>query len=272
MNRTINQDTQFCTSISAQPGNFGNMFHNFLYEKMGLNFIYKGCAVAPDRLGDAVHGLRALGVRGCGVSMPFKIEVISFLNTLDPVAKRIGAVNTIVNDGGMLTGYNTDYSGVKELLTQKAVSPELSTVVLGGGGAAQAILLALQDAGFRRVTVMTRDPDQGRAAAKKFGFTYAPIGAGNFDFLVNASSIGFKNPQGPLPFTTEQIAKAQVILDIVGNPARTAFIAAAEAAGKKVLTGFEITALQAREQFRLYTGQTPTPELLASAFEYCQRG
>lgn len=110
----INRDTQLCMSLAGRPGNFGTRFHNYLYEKLGLNYIYK--AFTTQDIAAAVNGVRALGVRGCAVSMPFKESCIPFLDALDPSAKAIDSVNTIVNDDGRLTGLNTDYIAVKSLI------------------------------------------------------------------------------------------------------------------------------------------------------------
>src|SRR4051794_3280293 len=95
-----NSQTTLCLSFAANPGNFGCRFHNFLFEKLGLNFIYLSRKIVA--IDEGVSSLRSLEVRGCGVTMPFKDKVIRYLDELDPVAQRIGAVNTIVNDHGRL--------------------------------------------------------------------------------------------------------------------------------------------------------------------------
>ena len=92
----INRDTQLCMSLAGRPGNFGTRFHNYLYEKLGLNFIYK--AFTTQDIEAAVKGVRALGIRGCAVSMPFKESCMAFLDAIDPSANVIDSVNTIVND------------------------------------------------------------------------------------------------------------------------------------------------------------------------------
>jgi shikimate dehydrogenase len=104
---TITRDTTLCVSLAARPSNIGTRFHNFLYDELGLDFVYK--AFAPVDLEAAVAGIRGLDIRGAGVSMPFKEACIPLLDELDPSAAAIDSVNTIVNDGGRLRGYNTDY-------------------------------------------------------------------------------------------------------------------------------------------------------------------
>ena len=108
-----------CISLSARPSNNGTRFHNHLYEQLGLNWIYK--AFAPTDLAQAIAGVRGLGIRGCAVSMPYKEDVIALVDVMDPSAKAIDSVNTIVNDGGHLTAYNTDYTAIEQLLRNNAV-------------------------------------------------------------------------------------------------------------------------------------------------------
>ena len=125
------RNTTLCVSLAARPSNHGVRFHNWLYAELGLNFLYK--AIAPTDIEQAVAGIRGLDIRGAGVSMPYKAAVIPLIDHVDPSAARIQAVNTIVNDGGVLTGYNTDYSAVSELLASHAVDTDLRVAVRGSG-------------------------------------------------------------------------------------------------------------------------------------------
>jgi hypothetical protein len=131
-NATITRDTTLCVSLAARPSNIGTRFHNFLYDELALDFVYK--AFAPADLEAAVAGIRGLGIRGAGVSMPFKEACIPLLDELDPSASAIDSVNTIVNDSGRLRGYNTDYLAVQQVLAAHEVPPELEFAVLGNGG------------------------------------------------------------------------------------------------------------------------------------------
>ena len=106
----ISKDTQMCISLSARPSNIGTRFHNYLYAELGLDYIYKACTTTD--LAAAIGGIRALGIRGCGVSMPFKEESIRHVDTMDASASAIGSVNTIVNTAGHLAAYNTDYLAI----------------------------------------------------------------------------------------------------------------------------------------------------------------
>lgn len=270
----LNKDMTLCISLSARPSNNGTRFHNHLYEQLGLNWIYK--AFAPTDLAQAIAGVRGLGIRGCAVSMPYKEDVIALVDVMDPSAKAIDSVNTIVNDGGRLSAYNTDYTAIEQLLQRNAVPTSYSVQLLGSGGMAKATVAALRDAGFTDVTVIARNEAAGRALAELYGFAWraelAPAGAGGptADMLINVTPVGMAG--GPdaqaLSFPQEAVAAAKVVFDVVALPAETPLIQAARAAGKTVITGAEVATIQALEQFVLYTGIRPTDEQIRAAEEF----
>ena len=278
----LNKDMTLCISLSARPSNNGTRFHNHLYEQLGLNWIYK--AFAPTDLAQAIAGVRGLGIRGCAVSMPYKEDVIALVDVMDPSAKAIDSVNTIVNDGGRLTAYNTDYTAIEQLLQSNAVPTDYSVLVLGAGGMAKATVAALRDAGFKDVTVVARNEGPGRALAEQYGFAWRPdlgsaaSGTGTADMLINVTPIGMAGGTaggmagGPdadsLSFPEETIAAAKVVFDVVALPAETPLIRAARAAGKRVITGAEVATIQALEQFVLYTGVRPTDEQVRAAEDF----
>ncbi|TFD71462.1 shikimate 5-dehydrogenase [Cryobacterium gelidum] len=260
----LNKDMTLCISLSARPSNIGTRFHNYLYEELGLNYIYK--AFAPVDLADAIAGVRGLGIRGCAVSMPYKEDVIALVDEMDASAQAIDSVNTIVNDNGRLRAYNTDYTAVRRLLAQHDISPELSVLVRGSGGMAKAVTAALRDAGFRNGTIVARNEVTGQALAALYGYAWAPrVGALTADLLVNVTPRGMAPDEARLSFRTETIAAALVVFDVVASPSETQLIRVARAAGKPVITGAEVVALQAEEQFVLYTGIRPTPDQIQRA-------
>lgn len=127
----VDRDTVLCISLASRPSNHGVRFHNWLYQELGLNFLYQ--AIAPEDITAAIAGIRGLKIRGAGVSMPYKQEVIPLIDDLDPSAERINAVNTIVNNDGTLVGYNTDYIAVQQLLESHSVNTDLPVAVRGSG-------------------------------------------------------------------------------------------------------------------------------------------
>ena len=264
---TADKDTQLCLSMAARPSNFGTRFHNFLYRALGLNFFYKACTVTDAT--SAIAGLRAFGIRGCGVTMPFKELVLPLLDEVDERARAIGAVNTIVNSGGRLAGYNTDALAVEALLRARGIPATARVGLFGSGGMARAIASALATIGFRAVTIVGRNRATGEAIAGRFGFTFAPE-APDADVLMNATPVGMAGAPAAALVPAALIAGARWILDAVSNPEETPLVAAARGAGKDVITGFEIIVLQAVEQFELYTGQRPPPALVERAAAFAR--
>jgi shikimate dehydrogenase len=262
----LDKDTQLCVSLAARPSNIGTRFHNFLYERLGLNFVYK--AFAPVSLEQAIAGIRGLPIRGASVSMPYKEACIPLLDELRPSAARLQSVNTVVNSGGVLTAYNTDYLAIAELLRTRDVDKADDFVVLGSGGMAKAVVAALFDAGFRAGTVVARNEMSGRALAEQFGYGWsAEIAPLYPSILVNATPAGMAggNEASVVPVSHEVLGGTTTVFDVVAFPAETPLITAARRLGKAVITGAEVIALQAAEQFELYTGVRPSAELVAEA-------
>ena len=266
----LNKDMTLCISLSARPSNNGTRFHNHLYEQLGLNWIYK--AFAPTDLAQAIAGVRGLGIRGCAVSMPYKEDVIALVDVMDPSAKAIESVNTIVNDGGTLTAYNTDYTAIEQLLQRNGVPSAYSVLLKGAGGMAKATAAALRDAGFRDVTLIARNEEAGRALAGLYGFAWRadvdPSAAA--DMIINVTPLGMAGGPGAgaLSFPREAVDAAKVVFDVVALPAETPLVEAARAAGKTVITGAEVATIQALEQFVLYTGIRPSEEQVQAAEDF----
>ncbi|MCQ1999409.1 shikimate 5-dehydrogenase [Arthrobacter zhaoxinii] len=264
----LNKDMTLCISLAARPSNIGTRFHNYLYEQLGLNYVYK--AFAPADLAQAIAGVRGLPIRGCAVSMPYKEDVIALVDRMDPSAEAISSVNTIVNDDGVLTAYNTDYLAIARLLRDHRVPVTHSVLLRGSGGMAKAVAAALRDAGFSDVTVVARNEATGRALADLYDFAWqAEPGTSTADLLINVTPLGMAGQDEDVQsFGDDAVAGAKTVFDVVALPAETPLIAAARAAGKPVITGAEVIAIQAEEQFVLYTGVRPTPAQVREAGEF----
>ncbi|WP_395310158.1 shikimate 5-dehydrogenase [Mycobacterium sp. AMU20-3851] len=262
----INKDTRLCISLAARPSNIGTRFHNYLYDELGLDFIYK--AFTTTDIAAAIGGVRALGIRGCSVSMPFKSDVMALVDEIEPSARVIESVNTIVNADGRLTASNTDYSAVQALIAQHGLDPADHVIIRGSGGMANAVAAAFAGAGFGGGTIVARNGSTGRALADRVGWDYAPeVGARRAPILVNVTPIGMAGaPQeSEQSFDDDAVGAANAMFDVVAMPSETPVITAARAAGVKVITGAEVIALQAAEQFERYTGVRPTAEQIAAA-------
>ncbi len=262
----ITKDTQLCISLAGRPTSIGTRFHNHLYSELGLDFVYKAFTT-PD-IAAAVAGIRALGIRGAGVSMPYKQDVIPLVDSLDDSALAIASVNTIVNTSGHLRAYNTDYLAIVSLLHSHEVDPASPFVVVGSGGMARAVVAALRDSGFADGMVVARNEPAGQALAAQYGFTWSPeVGASSPALVVNATPVGMAGgpESGALPVAGEVVDAAGTVFEVVATPVETPMVQRARRAGAHVITGAEVLALQAAEQFVLYTGVRPTDEQLARA-------
>lgn len=271
MQMNPNKDTQLCMSLSGRPGNFGLRFHNHLYEQLGLNFYYK--AFSSQDLPGAVRGIRALGIRGCGVSMPFKEDCIALVDELDASARAIASINTIVNTNGHLKAYNTDYIAVARLLAEHAVPRESTFALRGSGGMAKAVASALRDGGYARGVIVARNEVAGRALARSLGYEWqAELGSLRPQMLINVTPIGMSGGEETqqLAFDAEAIAAADTVFDVVAVPPETPLILRARAEGKQVITGLEVIAIQALEQFVLYTGVRPSEEQFQKAVAFAR--
>jgi shikimate dehydrogenase len=271
MARQINKDTTLCMSLAARPGNFGTRFHNYLYGAMDLDFLYK--AFTTTDLPAAIGGVRALGVRGCAVSMPFKEDCIALVDEMDASAKAIDSVNTIVNTNGWLKAYNTDYLAIRQLLAEHQVRKDLAFALRGSGGMAKAVACALKDAGFQRGTIVARNETKGRALADLYGFAWqAEMDGLQADLLINVTPIGMAGgaEEHGLAFSEDAVRSAQLVFDVVALPVETPLIRYARAQGKKTITGADVFAIQAVEQFVLYTGVRPTDTLFQKAARFAR--
>lgn len=262
----LNKDTRLCISLAGRPSNIGTRFHNHLYEVLGLDFIYK--AFTTTDIVAAIGGVRALGIRGCSVSMPFKEDVLSLVDDIEPSAQSLRSVNTIVNDDGRLTASNTDYLAVQHLIDEHGLTSQQSVLIRGSGGMASAVGAAFADRGFGAGVVVARNHAAGAALASRLGYEYVPeVGARTADIVVNVTPIGMAGgaEEYDVAFDDATIRRAHTVFDVVALPSETPLITAARAAGIAVITGAQVIALQAAEQFERYTGVRPSPEQIAEA-------
>ena len=260
----LNKDTTLCISLAGRPSNIGTRFHNFLYDELGLDFVYK--AFTTGDIDGAIRGVRALGIRGCSVSMPFKEAVIPLVDELETSAAAIESVNTIVNDDGRLTASNSDYEAVARLIALHAIDPALPVLVRGSGGMAKAVVAAFRGADFTELTVLARNATAGRLLAEKYGYRWTAEELPGAAIIVNVTPLGMNGADAEvLAFTADHVHAADVVFDVVAFPAQTPLIRAGRSAGKQVITGAEVIALQAARQFERYTGVALTAEQVARA-------
>jgi shikimate dehydrogenase len=255
-----------CGSISSRPSPFGVAMHNAAYRSAGLPFTYVAFGIGDTE--QAILAMRYLGVRGLGVSMPHKIRVMQYLDRIDETAEKIGAVNTVVNDEGCLTGYNTDWTGSIGALREVGPVGGTRSIVIGAGGAARAIVYGLVTVGSQ-VTIYNRTASKGERLAADFG---ARFGGGlaelakvaDYDILVNATSVGFHAP-GESIVPPSLLKPGKTVLDVVFIPPESRLIEDARARGCTAIPGTRMLVHQAMAQFRLYTGQQAPLEAMEGA-------
>jgi 3-dehydroquinate dehydratase/shikimate dehydrogenase len=236
--------------------------HNAGFAALGLNAVYLPLQASDAE--DFAHFGRRMPIAGASVTAPFKVAVMSHLDDVEPLARRVGAVNTIVVRNGRWIGANTDVHGFLAPLVGRIALKGVRATVLGAGGAARGVAIALADQGAA-VTISARRPEAARDIAaicggKVGGFPPRP---GSWDVLVNAipaeSSAVTKNPIAETPLDGE------IVFDLVYVPAETQLLADARASGCLTIGGLEMLVAQAERQFELWTQQRPPKGLFLSA-------
>ena len=251
----INKKSVVCISIASNPGDFGANFHNSLYKTLNMNWIYLPRKVLSRKeVIKVIDTIRVLDIRGCSVSMPHKEEVINFIDDLDLSASKIGAVNTIVNNSGKLKGYNTDYYGAKMSL-EKAKIKGKSVLMLGAGGVAKAVGLAVKDSGGI-LKIANRSHQKAIDLANKLNaetILWEEINLLSSDVLINATSVGMLDPKKMI-IEKDLINNYNFIMDVVIYPPESKLLKTAISLGKKTIPGTLMCVYQAAKQFKLYTG------------------
>ncbi len=230
------------------------LIHNAAYAATNLDYAYLAFRVS--NVQNALRGIRALGIRGASVTAPHKIEVMKFLDTIDRRAKEIGAVNTILNDGGLLSGYNTDCEGAMRALEEKISLAGKKAVLLGAGGAARAIAFGLREKGVS-LCVVNRTAAKARDLARSMGAR-----GGDFSLLaeIRKSDIVINTIPNEIISRDDSLVPDGILhpdllaFDISYTPRETAFVAKSRKAGCDILHGYKMLLHQAVLQFEIFTG------------------
>jgi shikimate dehydrogenase len=252
------------------------ILHNYWIEKYKLNGRYVPLAVRPERLSDAIRGLPALGFRGCNLTMPHKQLAMTMVDSLTDTAKRIGAVNCIVvGEDSKMSGTNNDGNGY--VLSVQEVAPQWKPsdgpiAILGAGGAARAIIVALLERGASEIRLINRTFEKADRLAKEFGLAIKPIAwdkrgdaIADTVLLINATNQGMTgNP--PLEISLDKLSSRTLVSDLIYVPPETPFLTAAKARGNVIINGLGMLLHQARPAFQAWFGVMPeiTPDLRAS--------
>jgi len=251
--------------------------HNAAFRELGLDFLYVPFRVKREELGKAIAGMRALSIKGLNVTIPHKVAVLQFMDELDPLAEKIGAVNTIVNDDGLLKGYNTDATGFLQALLERGIEPEgKNIVILGAGGASRAVSFILADRGAHLV-ILNRllELDWAEELAGRISQIFSKEvealelnrenlikALGKADILVNTTSVGMSPNIDETPVASDLLRPSLVIFDVVYNPIKTRLLREAEMAGAKTIVGLDMLVWQGALAFEKWTGRKAPIELM----------
>jgi shikimate dehydrogenase len=242
--------------------------HNAVYRALSIDAVYLAFDVEPERLADAIAGLRAVSAAQLSVSLPHKRAVMAHLDRIDPTARRIGAVNTVVRDGDVLAGSNTDWSGAVRALERETSLRGARAVVLGAGGSARAVVHGLLERGAR-VRVLNRTVARARDLCDELGAHSAgPLSSladAPYDVLVNTTRVGMNEDASPVEASA--LAADAVVMDAVYEPERTRLLRDAEARGARTVAGKWMLVYQAALQVEAWTGRQAPIELMADAFD-----
>jgi len=230
------------------------LMHNAAFTHSGRNAVYLAFEVTDIKA--AVSGIRGLGITGVSITIPHKVSVIPLLDALDPLAEKIGAVNTLVWKDGKLRGYNTDCTGAVQALAKKSRITGKQVIVLGAGGAARAVGFGIAARGGQ-VTIVNRTESRGKTLASALNMPFCPLSQVSgleWDILINTTSIGMAPKPDAMPVPAQFLVKGKVVMDIVYNPVDTLLLRTAAKKGCITVDGVSMFVNQGARQFELWTG------------------
>lgn len=247
--------------------------HNAAYKTLKIDdqFVFIAAKVKVEDVGKVADAVRVMGIRGLTCTVPHKIEILKYLDEIDPIAKKIGAVNTVVNEDGKLIGYNTDWMGTaiplmramnEDLKVQNFEAPFLKgkkVALIGAGGAARAMAYAVVEKGGD-LKIFNRTIENAQKLASeleaKAGSLDEIAEVENYDILINSTTLGMGELVNETPVADKYLRKGQIVFDAVYNPLKTRLISEAAKKGASVINGLEMLLYQGMAQFELYTGQS----------------
>ena len=242
--------------------------HNAAFTALGLDWLYVACHVPEGHGAEAVEEMRSLGFKGLSVTMPHKAAVASAVDALSATAAKLGVVNCVRVEDDRLIGENTDGIGLlNSIQTQMAIDVEgLRVVILGAGGAARSVALAMVESGST-VGICNRTHSSAEQIVEIVGGTSSVVQQNaikDAELIINATPIGMA-ANDPMPFDADLLRDGQSVVDLIYEPSKTTLLKEAEARGLRTLNGLGMLLHQAGEQFRLWTGQQPPIKAMAES-------
>ena len=272
MKQSISGTTQIYGLIGDPvEHSFSPSMMNAVFSYMNLDACYLAFQVEEKKVSEAIAGIRALNFAGVNVTVPHKSAVIPYLDEVSPLAKKIGAVNTISNVKGHLKGTNTDFSGFIRSLKTLNFSPKKKTIaLLGSGGSARALVAGLADAGALRVMLHNRTAERAEKLVTEFS-RYFPmtqleavslqtIHETPLDLLVNTTTVGMFSSD--LPVDLKKCRKINLMADIIYRPSQTSLLKQAEELGINAVNGIDMLLYQGCDAFTFWTGKQAPEEVM----------
>ena len=260
----INSSTQlFCILGKPVRHSLSPVIHNTAFTKSGINAVY--LAFEPDTIEGGISSIRSLNIKGASITIPFKVEAIKYLDKIDPLAEKIGSINTIQNYDGELIGYNTDgYGAVKALENNRIEIKNSRVMVIGNGGSARAIAFTLleQDA---NVIIAGRNPEKIKNLTSDLRNSYNNVECiqlteinndymSGVDTIINTTPLGMAPDVNLVPIDPGLLQEKHVVFDIVYSPDITRLLDSAISRGCRIVRGIEMLINQGIKQFEIWTG------------------
>lgn len=271
MEKFIDGETKLCCLIGDPVSHsLSPLMQNHAFRKTGINAVYLAFKVISDNLKKVVDGLKSINILGANVTIPYKTEIAKLMDKLDESAVKIGAVNTIKNDEGLLKGYNTDSEAAIDLINERIRNVEDENVLLiGAGGVARAIAYGLALKGAN-ITILNRTISRAEELkndllknfrdnlrCRVIDLKELGKGLGEFRILVNATSIGMTPNVNETPIKKEYLKGEMIVFDTVYNPLETLLLKEAKKSGCAVIEGYKMLVKQGALSFKIWTGRNP---------------
>ncbi len=253
------------------------IIHNAAIEALSVDYIYVPFHVLPERLDDAVRGIRSLQILGVNITIPHKERVIEYLDEVDEAARAIGSVNTIINEDDRLKGFSTDGPGfLRSVEAEWGKVDGCRVLILGAGGSARAVAFALAEIGCE-IVIANRTYSRAQELAESLKSTSKNVSAiplereaiaeaiGFADLLVNTTSVGMHPDSDAIPIPSDLIHSGLLVYDLIYNPPRTKLIQEAVARGAKAINGLKMLVYQGALSFEMWTGIKPPVDVMEHA-------
>lgn len=264
----ITAKTKICMIIGDPvEHSLSPQMHNAAYEVLGIDdqYVFVASRVTLENVQKVTEAMRVMNIRGLTCTIPHKLEIMKYLDEIDPIAQKIGAANTVVNEHGKLKGYNTDWLGVITPLEKIIRLKGKKVAILGAGGAARAMVYAVTSKGAT-FTVYNRTPEKAKKLAEEFGGegkSLEEIAAiTDAHIILNATSLGMHPQEKETPLPKKYITDKHIVFDAIYVPYETRLLKEAKEQGATIIRGIEMLLYQGTPQFTLYTNHNAPEEVM----------